>query len=127
METGKNRPFRDYTQVKVSVDSQIASAFKEACANSNVSMAAELSRFMRDYSNSEVKHKAAPDYSTRRRRRSAIRKIIIELEQLKAFEERNLENTPDNLVGSSTYELTEEAIASLDDAIEALRSFWMVP
>jgi len=115
-------------QVKVSVASHIATAFKEACAASNVSMAAELSRFMADYANVLVKRKSAPDYlTTRRRRRSAIRTIIKELGQIKAYEDRSLENTPENLVGSAAYDVTEEAITSLDDAIEALQSFWMVP
>ena len=121
------RPNTKLTQVKVSVDPQIVTAFKEACADSRVSMAAELSRFMSDYANCLIERKAAPDYSTRRRRRSAIKTIIKELEQMKACEERSLENTPENLVGSAAFDIAEEAIASLDDVIDALRSFWMVP
>jgi len=80
MDTAKNQrnacAKAKYTQVKVSVDPGIASAFKEACAAANVSMAAELSKFMADYANGVVKHKAAPDYSTRRRRRAFIKSIL---------------------------------------------------
>jgi len=115
------------TQVKVSVDPQIASAFKQACAATNISMAAELTRFMADYSGNSVKRKAASAYSTRRQRRTAIRKIIKDLEQMKSFEERVRDNTPENLQASYAYEATEDAVVSLEDALEALCSFWMVP
>jgi hypothetical protein len=115
------------TQVKVSVDPVIADAFKKACAVANVSMAAELSRFMAGYSNGLVKHKAAPDYSTRRQRRRAIVTMIRQMEQMMAVEERILDNTPENLQDSSAYEATEEAISSLEAAVDALSDYWMVP
>ena len=44
------------TQVKVSINPVLASEFKVACASSNVSMVAELSRFMTDYAKGAVKH-----------------------------------------------------------------------
>jgi len=127
--TGRSgtRPSVKNIQVKVSVDPQIASAFKEACAASNISMAAELSQFMAGYSNGLVKMKAAPDYSTRRRRRTATKVIIRELEHMKTCEEKNLEITPVNLVGSVAYEVTEEVIATLDEAIDVMRTIYMVP
>lgn len=127
INTTDNRPETKHTQVKVTVDSQIASAFKKACAASDISMAAELSRFMADYANSTVKRKAAPDYSTRRRRRTTIRAIIKELELMMACEERVRDNMPENLQCSAAYDTAEEAASSLEEAIEALSSFWMVP
>jgi len=122
-----SRPKAKYTQIKVSVDPKIASAFKEACAASKVSMATKLSWFMADYANSPVKRKAAPDYSTRRQRRTAIRAIIKELELMRACEERVRDNMPENLLGSAAYDTAEEAVSSLEEATEALISFWMVP
>ena len=110
-------------QVKVSVDPGIAAAFKAACAASNVSMAAELSRFMADYANCPAKRKAAPNYSTRRHRRAAIRAVVKELEQIRACEERVRDNCPENLRGSDVYEATEEAISSLDAGIDALSEY----
>jgi len=133
METAGNqgnaRPWRNLTQVKVSVDQEIASAFKRACAASNVSMAAELSRFMADYANGSVKpqRKAAPNYSERRYRRATLKSFIKEMELIKACEELVLENTPDNLRCSTGYEATEEAIASIEEAIDALAAFWIGP
>ena len=110
-------------QVKVSVDPAIAAAFKAACAASNVSMAAELSRFMADYADCPTKRKAAPNYSTRRHRRTAIRAMVKELEQIRACEERGRDNCPENLLSSSVYEATEYAISNLDDGIDALSEY----
>ena len=127
MNQGKARQCKKLAQVKVSVGPELASAFKAACASSNVSMAAELTRFMSDYAVGSAKHKAALDYSTRRRRRAAIKAMVKELELMKGIEERVRDNTPDNLQGSDAYQTTEEAIDSLDAAIDALTAFWMVP
>ena len=101
------------SQVKVSVDPQIATDFKAVCAAANVSMAAELTRFMVDYSKGTVKRKVAPDYTTRRKRRPVIRRIIMELEQLRAAEERLLDNAPDNRQDAPIYETADEYYQSL--------------
>ena len=116
-----------YTQVKVSVDSDIAVAFKKACADSNVSMAAVITQFMSGYSKSPVKTKAVLDYSTRRRRRTAVKGIIEQLEDMKGWEERVRDNMPENLQDSSVYDAAEEAVSSLEEAIDILTEFWMVP
>ena len=116
-----------YTQIKVSVDSGIADAFKKMCAASNVSMAAVLGEFMADYSRHPVKSAAVPDYSTRRRRRAAVKRIIGQLELMRVQEEKILGNTPENLQGSDAYEATENAVSSLEEAIDSLIGFWMVP
>jgi hypothetical protein len=127
MNTAMNQKAANTTmrvsQVKVSVDSEIATAFKAACATSNVSMTTELSRFMMEYANGTVKHKVAPNYSTRRHRRTAIKSMVNKLEQMKSCEESVLDNTPDNLVDSSTYEATEEAISVLEEAIATLAQY----
>jgi hypothetical protein len=104
----------------VSVAPEIALAFKAVCAASNVSMAAEISRFMADYANSSVKQKVAPNYSTRRHRRTAVKAMIKELVLIRACEEKVRDNTPENLQGSSAYDATEEVISALDEAIDAL-------
>lgn len=130
MNTDVNKSFASqhakYTQVKVSVEPQIANAFKGACAAAGVSMAAELSRFMADYSNSQIRHKAAPDYTTRRRRRTAINSIVAQLKQIKAFEEKCRDNTPENFQSNDIYDSYEGAISSIEDAVDNLDEFWMV-
>jgi len=112
-------------QVKVSVDPEVAAAFKAACAAASIPMAAELSRFMADYAKGSVKRKAAPDYATRRKRRAAITRILAELEQIKAAEEGLIDNAPENLRDAPIYETAEEYIEALDEAIELLGA--MVP
>ena len=112
------------TQVKVSVAHGIASAFKAACAASNVSMAAELSRFMSGYANCPATNRrAAPNYSTRRHRRTAVNAMVKELGRILSFEEGVRDRTPDNLQASSVYEATEEAISKLEEAIDALAGY----
>ena len=120
---GNPRLHEKPAQVKVSVDPGIAAAFKAACAAANVSMAAELSRFMAGYAGCAVKRKAAPDYSTRRHRRTAIKAMVKELEAIRACEEGVRDRTPVNLQESSVYDATEEAISALDEAIGILDGF----
>lgn len=114
-------------QVKVSVAPEIAAAFKRACAASDASMAAVLTQFMAGYAGGKAEAKTGPDYSTRRRRRAALKVMIAHLEQMRCWEERVREHTPDNLQGSAAYDATEEAISSLSEAIDALAAFWSAP
>jgi hypothetical protein len=86
-------------------------------------MASELSRFMTDYAGGEVKQKGAWDFSTRRRRRATIKSMITQLELMKEWEEAVRDNTPENLQGCEAYNNTEEAITTLENAIDALTEY----
>jgi hypothetical protein len=108
------------TQVKVSVNPEIAAAFKKACSDANVSMAAELTRFMSDYANGAAKQKAATDCSTRRKRRALIKRSIAEFERIRAAEERMIDNAHENLREAPIYETAELYISILEDVIEQL-------
>jgi len=111
------------TQVKISVAREVASAFKSSCAAQNVSMTSMLTQFMADCINTApTKKRSSPDYSTKRKRRAAIRKIIVQLEQIRAFETNYCNNIPDNLQGSVFFDNAEEFIVRLDSAIDELRS-----
>jgi len=112
------------TQVKVSVDPAIASAFKKACETSNVSMASELSLFMANYAGGAVKRKEAADYSTRRRRRAAVKDIIQRLDQMRVWEEKVRDNTPDSLQSADAYTTTEEVISAFETAIDNLKEIY---
>jgi hypothetical protein len=111
-----------YTQVKVSVDSNLASAFKAACIASNVSMASKFTQFMAEYTKTAIKNKPSPDYSTRRKRRAAIKSVVKQLEKIKAAEERYIDNIPENLQNSAVFDAAEEYLSRLDEAIEILDS-----
>jgi hypothetical protein len=113
-------------QVKVSVPVSVATAFKEACALGNVSMASKLTQFMVEFSDIKPHPKAnpQPDYTTRRKRRKATNAIITQLNHIKSFEEQYMENMPENLQGSDNYELADEIVSMLDEAIELLESIY---
>jgi len=113
--------FGDMKQVKVSVSAEVASAFKKACMDTGVSMACKLSQYMAEYSNIALANTVVrPDYSTKRRRRAAIRKVIRVLEHIKISEEQYRDNIPENLQGAPCYERSEEFIANLESAIDSL-------
>ena len=63
-----------------------------------------------------------PNYSTKRRRRTAMTAIIEQLEQIKAAEEISRDNYPENLQSSPAFGAAEECIARLEEAIETLGS-----
>ena len=116
----------NYTQVKVSVDPEIASAFKSACAANGTSMARELSRFMFEYGKVTTKRKAVvtDDMSTRRKRRRVVAEIINRVEMVKDSESASHKNVPENLRGTDAYEAAEETISVLDEVIELLGSIY---
>jgi hypothetical protein len=111
-----------YKQLKISVDPAIATAFKKACTATNISMAANLSQFMAEYSNTTVARKPLPDYSTRRKRRSAIQSIVKQLEQIKDSEEEYRDRIPENLQGSTVYDRAEELVSMLEEVIDLMIS-----
>ena len=104
----------------------VASAFKEACLSANVSMASEILRFMAAYAGrASPKHEQqAPDYSTRRKRRAALRTLASQVGQIKAAEGRCRDNTPENLRGSEAYEAADECASHLGEALELLESVY---
>ena len=113
----------NYAQVKVSVDPEIAAAFKAACAAGGVSMAGVLSQFMSEYGGAaaRVREPAIPgSLSTRRKRRKATAEVASRLEMILEAETASHENVPENLRGAEAYETTEDIISALDEAIRLL-------
>ena len=112
----------NYAQVKVSVNPEIAAAFKTACATGGVSMAGVLSQFMSEYgAAARVREPTIPgSLSTRRKRRKAAAEVVSRLEMIREAETASHENVPENLRGAEAYEATEDIISALDEAIELL-------
>ena len=114
-------------QLKVLVDTHLASEFKTACRESGVSMAKELSGYMEErLGMAKKKHlqvKSAK-IATRRDRRGAIRSIVSMLVATRDAEEAYLEAIPENLRGGPAYENAECAICAMDDAIELLNEVY---
>ena len=111
-----------YKQLKISVDPAIAIAFKKVCTASNTSMAAKLTQFMADFSNTTVVRKPLPDYSTRKRRRAALQAIVKQLEQIKNSEEEYRDRIPENLQNSSVYDRADELVSTLVEVIDLMTS-----
>ena len=59
-------------------------------------------------------------YETRRHRRKALCLIIEQLESIMNAEAAYLNNIPENLQGSETYESAENAVSVLEEALDIL-------
>ena len=117
----------NYTQVKFYAEPKLAAAFKVACTAAGVSMASVMSKFMAEYCNelpSQEKKKppitTELDYSTRGKRRSALRRITAQIEALKDAEEGYRDRIPENLQGSERYEAAERDVSLMETALESL-------
>lgn len=114
-----------YRQIKVSVNPNVAEAFKAACVRRNQSQAEILTNAMIEYSNIEVDIK--PDrqtgtslYDTCRKRRKAIDIIIDQLENIRDAEQTYLDNIPENF--TSRAETASESVTILDEVIDQLKT-----
>jgi len=103
-----------YTQIKVSVQPEIAAKFKAKCQTKDVSMASEISRFM------SGENKKAEPCSTRQRRRKALVSVITQLEEIFYAEKQYLDNIPINLQNAPAYEAAEQAATAMEEALGLL-------
>jgi hypothetical protein len=111
-----------YTQVKVSVAPELATAFKDACNAGGVSMTGELSRFMAKRTG--LPGTAKTPLGTRRQRRNELKKITERLERILENERRYMDNIPENLQGSSVFEAAGQSVETLEETIEILGSVY---
>jgi len=112
-------------QLKISVDPGLAEAFKAACLNAGVSMAAEITDFMaaRTGALAELSTKTAKQvsYDTRRKRRKHVGTIIHSLETIRDYEDANRARIPDNFQTGQAYENSELSVDILEQAIDLLK------
>jgi len=68
--------------------------------------------------------KVAPQVltATRRQRRNAMKALHACLEQIRDSEESYRDNIPENLQGGSAYDIADECVSILSEAIELLES-----
>ena len=119
-----------YTQLKISVNPETAASFKAACAAAGVSMASVIVKFMNEYSNTlshdkpptKVSSQSVPTdaFSTRKKRRVAVKAIISQMEQLALAEECYRDRIPENLQGSQTYDAADQSVAVMHEVIDLL-------
>jgi hypothetical protein len=62
----------------------------------------------------------AADYGTRHKRRNAVKTILASLSNIRDAERTYLENVPENLQGSESFEVGECAVDALDEIIDLL-------
>jgi len=85
-----------------------------------------MSQFMTAYVGlAPAKRNPLADYSTRRRRRAAIKNIAWQLCKIREGEGLYLSRIPENIQGSSVSESAEEILSYLDEAIDALDAIAM--
>jgi len=111
----------EYTQIKVSVDSEVASAFKSACLAADISMAIVLSQYMAKYGGISAKNNSA-SLSTKRQRRAAVEKIIKQLQNILHYEESYRDRIPENLQSSVVFDTADHWVSVLEDVIDSLDS-----
>lgn len=110
-----------YVQVKVSVQPEIAAAFKAKCLADNVSMASEISKFMAGQTTENRPKKTSADpYVTRQKRRKALNALIQLLHSIMCAEQGYLDNIPENLRNSQTYEVAEFSVSAFEEALGIL-------
>jgi hypothetical protein len=103
-----------YTQVKISVQPEIAAKFKAKCQAKGVSLASEISRFM------SGENKKTAVCSTRQRRRKALVSVIAQLEEICYAEKDYCDNIPINLQNGERYEAAQQAFTAMEEALSLL-------
>ena len=106
------------TQIKFTVNSDVASAFKTRCASQGISMASVISQFM-EISKPVKSIKIKTD--TRQHRKKAVQEIIGLLENVMYFEEKYRDLIPEKFesryeTADQTCEQLAQALSSLEDA-----------
>jgi len=113
----KDEPLNGYLQTDKG-DRPVSEAIKGALSVYYQSRQAEP---VKTHTRPRAKH-PAPNLSTKRQRRAAMKRIIEQLQLIRTAEEQSRDNIPDNFQNSSTYEKAEECINALDEVLELLAS-----
>jgi len=114
----------NYTQIKANVKPETASAFKAARAASGTSMASELIAFMEEFANPSQNTISLARVKTLGDRRKAMCSVIKLLTDIHDAEEAFLENMPENLQNSPRYEMAEERLERLSEAMDAAEGIY---
>lgn len=114
-------PRGKYTQLMISVPPKLVEGFKAACERNGAYVDFVISGYMEAYSNAVTpKKNYMPNLSTKRQRQAAVRLVLEQLKVIRDNEENYKNRIPDNLLGSEVYELAEQCVDILDEAIDVL-------
>jgi hypothetical protein len=127
MMTSKNARERwnaeHYKQMNISVDKELAEAFKALCSEEGVSVAGAIKSFMdKNLGIATVKlsDNSGAARPSRGKRRREVTAVIARLETIMADEECYLDRIPENLRYSVWAEAAAHSIAMLSEAIDLL-------
>jgi hypothetical protein len=109
----------EYTQVKVSVSPDLASAFKAYCRNSGFTVTGELSRFMAGCTGFAA-DPSPLSTATRGARRKATDAVVRTLRRICDAEAAYLDNIPENLRSGPACEASEQSVEALTEAVDIL-------
>jgi hypothetical protein len=114
----------NYKQLNLSISHELYEKFQLLCKQQGISMRKMVVEFLNSCvgTNPSNQEKKVGDYSSKSKRRRAVKAIIKQLELIRNSEEMYMENIPENLKNSSRYESAEQAIATLEEAISLLDS-----
>jgi hypothetical protein len=118
----KQRWAARHTQIKITVHPEIADQFKALCAGEGVSMTSKLKSYIDGLLGGNAEKLPAGPYTTRQKRRKALKLLIREVEEIMKAEQRYVDQMPENLESAPMHEAAELAIDSLDEALEILRN-----
>jgi hypothetical protein len=112
----------NYTQIKISVKPELATAFKATCKSGSITVTGDLSRYMVERCSMAANQKrpAKDQLATRGGRRKLLAQACRQIEQILEAETRYFENIPPNLRGAANYEAVEQCIADITEALELL-------
>jgi len=119
-ESQKRWNAANYKQINIAVRPELCEAFRSACEGNNVPMREVLVSFMSEYASMPISPKQEKDYSERRRRRSEVKAIASQLQEIQGAEERYKENISENLKGSIRFTASKQAVEALEEAITLL-------
>ena len=110
-----------YVQVKFSVKPETAAAFKAACASAGDTMASVLSAFMLRHAGKPNEQNTAPvNVKTLKDRRKTAIYVHNIIAALIDAEEMFYKNAPANLRDSERYDMAQERVDRLEEALAAI-------
>jgi hypothetical protein len=110
-----------YTQVKFSLEPELVAAFKAMCAAEGVSMASEITRFMRMKTGcGQPAEPAAGPFGTRRKRSKEMKAVRNNIAAMLEAEQRSMDRIPESLQGGGAYEMAEQTASVLEEALAIL-------
>ena len=115
----------NYTQIKAYINPELASKFKSICKAAGVSVNSVLTQFIANHCAEQTHKKVTADpLSTKKKRRNKLHHLIDELKQIRDTQQNANDNVPDNFRDSEAFEVSEESVEKLDEAIEILEGIY---